>query len=185
MPLLSSPPRNSRKAKPSPPAAPDPGTSAFPPETAAKCASAASSSATISGVAPFCGPNTALAPRSPQSGFPTSHAMRKTHSPSSGIAVERSIEASAASPPPPRWMSQPSPSRSRKPSAWSIPAPPSFVALPPMPTTNRRQPCSIASRIISPTPKVVVRSGFFSLPETSVIPEACAISMTAVSPTLP
>ena len=43
-----------------------------------------------------------------------------------------------------------------------------------------RQPFSIASKIISPTPNVVVISGFNFSFGSNVIPAACAISMIAV-----
>ena len=67
----------------------------------------------------------------------------------------------------------------------SIPIPPSLVALPPIPIIKSRQPFEMASFINSPNPKVVVCIGFFSSPETSVMPEASAISITAVSPIMP
>ena len=80
--------------------------------------------------------------------------------------------------------SRPSASRRRAPSARSIPAPPSFVALPPTPTRRSRAPPSKAARIICPTPKLVAsrmrrRSGGI-IPN----PTAWAHSMTAVPPAM-
>ena len=70
---------NNNNPPPIPPAAPVPACSLiFLPQSrwaiSAKCANAASSCATICGVAPFCGPKIAEAPRSPQRGLFTSHA---------------------------------------------------------------------------------------------------------------
>ena len=58
--------------------------------------------------------------------------------------------------------------------------PPSVVALPPIPIMKFRQPLCTASNIISPTPNEVAFHGS-GLPSTSVIPDASAISITAVS----
>ena len=78
-PVLSCTLGKSNKPPPIPPAAPAPGCSLIclpqsRPAISAKWANAASSSFTISGVAPFCGPKIAEAPRSPQSGLFTSQA---------------------------------------------------------------------------------------------------------------
>ena len=58
--------------------------------------------------------------------------------------------------------------------------PPSLVALPPMPMMKWRQLFSMASRMTSPTPKVVVKRGFRSETGTRVIPAAPDISIMAV-----
>lgn len=58
-------------------------------------------------------------------------------------------------------------------------APASLVQLPPRPMMMFLQPCSTASRIRLPTPKVVVFAGFLCSP-TIGSPAACAISMNAV-----
>ena len=84
------------------------------------------------------------------------------------------------SPTAPKGTCFPSASSSPKPSACSIPIPPSFVALPPIPMIKRWQPLRMASQITSPTPYVVVYSGFFSSPCTCVIPAAPDISIMAV-----
>ena len=70
--------------------------------------------------------------------------------------------------------------------AAAIPAPPSFVALPPSPTSSRVAPdTSTACRINSPVPKVLARRGFRSAAAIRPIPLAAAISITAtVSPLL-
>ena len=57
--------------------------------------------------------------------------------------------------------------------------PPSVVALPPIPIMKFRQPLRTASRIISPTPVDEAFHGSRA-PSTSVIPDASAISITAV-----
>ena len=68
----------------------------------------------------------------------------------------------------------------------NIPAPPSLVALPPMPTMKRRAPPSKAARINSPKPNVVVTSGLRRSGGASARPEAAAISRTATpSPVTP
>ena len=66
------------------------------------------------------------------------------------------------------------------PSACNIPIPTSFVALPPIPTISFLHPLRTASNIISPTPYVVVLSGFLCDTGTNVSPAACAISRIAV-----
>ncbi|EXI74920.1 MAG: hypothetical protein AW07_01531 [Candidatus Accumulibacter sp. SK-11] len=68
------------------------------------------------------------------------------------------------------------------PSARAMPAPPSFVALPPMPMMIRRSPQSSAARISSPVPKVVVSRGSRWPGASSGSPDAAAISTTAVVP---
>ena len=98
---------------------------------------AASSSATSSGVAPFCGPKTAAAPRRPGqrvvdvAGDHELDAGHRSRERGSGRPTRRRPE-----PPPPRPTSLPSASSSRAPSACTMPAPPSVDALPPMPSTT-------------------------------------------------
>ena len=67
------------------------------------------------------------------------------------------------------------------PKAPSIPAPPSFVPLPPSPTITVRAPASIAAATSSPTPAVPACSA--RSPPVSWLPHACALSTYAVSPT--
>ncbi len=178
------------RPKPSPPAAPAPGVSlssltsrpiAFA-TTSAYLLSAASSCCTISGVAPFCGPYTADAPLGPVSGLSTSHATTNSHSRSSIGIPERSTEASPASAAPPGRSSFPSASTNFAPSACAIPAPPSLVALPPIPMMNLRQPLARAAAISSPVPRVVVMRGSRRSRGTRGSPDAEAISITAVRP---
>ena len=110
----------------------------------------------------------------------TSQAIRKVHSESSGRTCSEEMDAICASPWAPGGIWFPSRSRIPYPRAWSIPVPPSLVALPPMPTMNLRQPFWIADRITWPTPKVVAFIGSFSASGTRVIPAAPDISMIAV-----
>lgn len=63
-----------------------------------------------------------------------------------------------------------------------MPAPPSLVALPPIPMMKRRAPASSAARISSPTPAVLACSGARCAGGTSARPLAAAISITAVRP---
>ena len=135
---------------------------------------------TICTSAPFCGPYTALHPFSPHSGFITSQAIENRHSRSSGSFPSTRISYKSASPPAPAGISCPFLSRRRYPKAFSIPAPPSFVALPPMPIMKLRQFLCMASAIISPTPYVVVFIGFRFSGGTKVSPAAADISRIAV-----
>ena len=151
----------------------------------AKRRSPASISFTICASAPFCGPKMALAPFSPQSGLFTSHATRKAHAASSGRAAADEMCSRANSPAAPPGIGLPSASVRSKPSACSMPAPPSLVALPPMPIKNLLHPRSSASPITCPTPKVVVCSGLRFSFGTSGSPAAPAISITARSPMTP
>jgi hypothetical protein len=66
------------------------------------------------------------------------------------------------------------------PQACAAPIPPSIVALPPMPRMMRLAPKSAAARMSSPVPYVVVRVGSRCSGESSAIPLAAAISITAV-----
>ena len=174
-----------RRAKPSPPAAPLPAAAG---SAAGKmpCTSFAyrsiqpSISSASFGSAPFWGPNTRLAPPGPQRGLVTSQAARKRHRSSPGSTRPVSIKHSSRSPAAPSGTAFLSLSKKSQPSACSIPMPPSLVALPPMPIINSVQPLSTASRIISPTPRVVVRKGVLSSFGTRGRPAAAAISITAV-----
>lgn len=183
-------PRKVRSAKPMPPAAPEPGKSAsLSGNTALARAANPRSQPSIFGMsaafAPFCGPNTALQPSGPQSGFSTSHAARNAQPRSSGSTRPAAMVRRRASPAAPRGIGAPSSSSRSNPSACSIPAPPSFVALPPRPITNRRQPRAMASRITSPTPKVVVAIGSRFSAGTCGRPAAPAISTIARLPATP
>ena len=78
-------PRNVRRAKPMPPAAPEPGYDASLSEKTVLASDAYSRSQPsmrrmLSASAPFCGPYTALQPFSPHRGFSTSHATRNVQS---------------------------------------------------------------------------------------------------------
>ncbi len=150
--------------------------------TSAKWASAASSVATSSGEAPFCGPYTAGAPLGPVSGLSTSLASTSSTDDSRASRPDRSARARSASPPPPGGTGSPSSSRNRAPSADSMPAPPSVVALPPTPNTMVRAPASSAARSSSPEPYVEAVSGAKTPAGRRCNPLASAISTTAVSP---
>ena len=73
-------------------------------------------------------------------------------------------------------------SNKRKPNACSIPAPPSFVALPPIPKMICCTPRSRACLISSPVPKLVVWQGLRLSIGTRCNPDAAAISIIAVLP---
>ena len=68
------------------------------------------------------------------------------------------------------------------PSAATMPAPPSVVALPPMPRTTCVQPASSAAPMTSPSPRLVAVSGASRPPGSRHSPDTSAISTTAVSP---
>ena len=157
MPGSSTPSKNAANANPQPPAAPVPGLKAsaflnFRLAIEAYCASHRSILRIISSSAPFWGPKTALHPFSPHKGLVTSQAIRNSHSFSSGITSSVVSSKSFSNPPAPKGICRPFSSRNPKPRAWSIPTPPSFVALPPIPIKKRRQPFPIPSFINSPTP---------------------------------
>ena len=157
MPGCNSAAKKARKPKPKPPAAPLPAcwrTSGSPAvaSTSAKWLKAASNCATMAGVAPFCGPNTALAPWVPVSGLVTSQATRMCAAANAGRLPEVSMRASCASAPPPRGKSCPCASNRRMPKACAIPAPPSLVALPPMPKIICRAPRASAAASSWPVP---------------------------------
>ena len=92
------------------------------------------------------------------------------------------IETSSFNAPPPGSISRLFASRNCMPSACSIPVPASFVALPPIPIIIFLQLLFKACLINSPVPYDVVFHGFLSLSFSSSIPDADAISITAVSP---
>ena len=62
------------------------------------------------------------------------------------------------------------------------PAPPSLVALPPIPTITRFAPAAIAASSSSPVPRVVATTGLRRSAGTSTSPDAVAISIAAVWP---
>ena len=143
---------NANRPAPRPPAAPAPGVSVTcrPMSrlmTSLNRARARSSSLTVSLSAPFCGPKIADAPVGPHRGLLTSQATSI-----SALATSRSIhDASMRSIPrraaPPRASSSPVESSSFAPMACAMPAPPSFVALPPIPMINFRYPRCTASNM--------------------------------------
>jgi hypothetical protein len=61
-----------------------------------------------------------------------------------------------------------------------MPAPPSVLALPPIPTTTRAQPASSAARTTSPRPALDAVSGARFPGGIRTSPHASAISTTAV-----
>ena len=107
---------------------------------------------TISGVAPFCGPNTAEAPSFPVRGLVTSDAINTWVAWIRGSKSRTSIRASRSRAPPPSGSSFPLASSKWAPSAWAIPAPPSLVAEPPIPRIIFLTPWFSASSINSPVP---------------------------------
>src|SRR5215470_16413369 len=162
-----------------PPAAPAPGAAGSPPSTSASRARPASSRPICAAFAPFCGPNTAAAPRGPSSGAVTS-ARQVTPPGGGGRSRLRSALASAASAPPPGGSGRPAASRNRAPSAASAPAPPSVEAEPPSPARIRVAPESSARPRTSPSPVVCAPIG--SGRASSGRPLARASSTTATRP---
>ena len=140
-----------------------------------------------SSFAPFCRAKTYAAPCGPQNGFCTSQATMNVASFSAGCRWLRSMCAICSMIFPPCSNSFPCLSYRCAPSACIMPMPASFVALPPMPIMNRRNPFSNASFISSPVPYVLVFIGFRSIGERVVSPFISAISMIAVrwSPNMP
>ena len=132
---------------------------------------------------PATRPSAARTPRprrcGPSSGLSTSLATTTRVSASAGCRPERSSRARSASAAPPGRSSCPSASRSRAPSACSIPAPPSVLALPPMPSTISRQPWSSAARTTSPVPYELAPSASSRSGISSASPDTSAISTTA------
>src|SRR5215467_2099790 len=150
-----------------------------PPSTSASRARPASRRAICAASAPFCGPNTAAAPRGPSSGAVTS-ARQVTPSGGGGRSRLRSALASAVSAPPPGGSGCPAASRNRAPSAASAPAPPSVEAEPPSPARIRVAPESSARPRTSPSPVVWAPIG--SGRASSGSPLARASSTTATRP---
>ena len=83
---------------------------------------------------------------------------------------------------PPLDSSRPVESVKLPPIAWTIPEPPSLVALPPTPIMNSVKPASRASTISCPTPNVEARRTSRSSGVNRASPTAFATSMTAVVP---
>ncbi|MNJ58708.1 hypothetical protein D3C77_543570 [compost metagenome] len=142
---------------PRPPAPPAPGTSTISIPSSCftislKCLKFRSRICTISGVAPFCGPKTTDAPRSPHNGLVTSEATTIFIRFSSGSTSVTSMLARPSRYPPPSNSSSPCLFRNLYPSAAAMPVPASFVALPPMPRIISVMPLSIQSLINSPVP---------------------------------
>ena len=157
MPGFSSAFRKARKAPPKPPAAPAPGTWVISLPVVEwinrekDCIPTSNFSIIVSS-APFCRAKTCAAPSGPQKGLRTSQAIVKRVSLSAGWTEEKSIAAIRCRISPPFPKTAPSLSRNRAPNACNRPTPASFVALPPIPMTNSRYPCSIACNINSPVP---------------------------------
>ena len=106
------------------------------------------------GSAPFCGPNTVLAPCGPSSGLSTSVAAT-SRTPRSRGAPSSAAHGGQRRPAVRQRVARPRPA-GRRPSAASRPAPPSLVAEPPSPITTRRAPLSTAAATSSAQP---VRGG--------------------------
>ena len=111
----------------------------------------------------------------------TSHATSIVTSFMMLFRLDKSIVSILFKHPPPNEISLLFSSKSFTPKAWSIPQPPSLVALPPIPITICFIPFSIACLISCPVPYVVVINGFLSSLFIISIPLAFAISITAVS----
>src|SRR2546425_10375967 len=133
-----------------------------------------------SGRAPFWGPKTGAAPLGPGGGAATP-ASAKTRAPSPHPDLN---DASSIREPPPSGSCSPAAFSNVQPKPRAAPVPPSTVAVPPRPTTIVRAPRSAAVQINSPTPRVVVRIGSRSSGSTSASPQADALSMIAVSPSI-
>ncbi len=142
---------------------------------------AASSTRTSSGVAPFCGANTAAAPAGPSSGLSTSAASTRVVVARRGSSPDRSSRCRSASAAPPSGSSSPSASSNRAPRAASRPAPPSVLADPPTPTTTSSAPRSSAADSASPNPRLDAVSGAGMPPGSRPSPHASAISTTTVT----
>ena len=157
MPLRISDPNSAANPAANPPAAAPPAreitsTPRSRRKTSCICAAPASSTATISGDAPFCGANICAAPSVPVNVPVTS--QRQTNSSARMLSgtSERSTAATSSSVPPSGSISSPFASKKRTPSAAAAPSPRSLVALPPRQSRIRRTPSPAAVRIICPTP---------------------------------
>ena len=138
MPMRSELLKNATLPPPKPPAAPLPGRfnisrpkSRF--TTSAKCLSPSSKQTTMASSAPFCGPNTALAPFSPHNGLSMSHMAVKGTLLIKGCACAKEMETISFSVPPTGTNNSPAALRNSTPRAAAAPQPPSLVALPPSP----------------------------------------------------
>src|SRR5262249_43841000 len=120
------------------------------------------------------------APVGPRSGLFTSAAIDSSTRSKRESRPVRSIRSRSARAAPRRGGGFPSLPRNLTPNASAAPAPPSLVALPPIPRRIRSQLASSAALISSPVPKVVVRRGSRSEGASRERPEAAAISSTAV-----
>ncbi len=182
--------RNTARAAPRPPAAPDPSRRpASGPYASIKTSSyrriPCSRRSSVLSVPPFWAPKVRVAPSGPVSGFLTSHITVKRAPRIRGQMPVSSIPATLSRSFPLPESSFPSLSRKRIPNARMAPMPPSFVALPPIAMVIRRYPRSRASRIICPVPKEVVSRGSRSSGRKSGRPEAAAISIRARSSSRP
>ena len=149
-------PANAHSPKPSPPAAPVPGA---PARSRPSCVftvfanrrSARSALGNSSGRRPFWGPYTREQPRAPRSLFCTSTATM-----SCGKSLRRRGATSRRNccRCVQRNSSSSRPLKNCQPSPRASPAPPSFVALPPMPTKHRRAPCFAAACRTAARPSV-------------------------------
>ena len=157
MPGQSRAPSSAYIPPPAPPAAPAPGNvpmsvPLYARMASAKRASPASSRSTIAASAPFWGAKIWAAPRSPKKGLFTSQATCISVSRRATMHAEPSMRATRPVEVPRPGRMLPASSKNRYPRAVSKPIPPSFVALPPIPTRILRQPCRNASAIICPVP---------------------------------
>ena len=152
------------------------------PINVSECKQSCALGSAICASAPFCGANTYAAPFGPYRGFVTSHAMINSDPFTPHITSDSSMWRMSLRSLPRPSRALPFSSRKRNPRARSRPAPPSFVALPPMPTMNFLHPFRSASAMSSPVPNVVVSIGLRSSGLSSVSPLASAISITAVCP---
>ena len=111
--------------------------------------------------APFCAPKTRATPEDPQRTLLQLTATSIVTSQIRPSTWLRSIPARSRRAPPPHAKGSLFPRLSRRwtPRAWSIPAPPSQVPESPQPMTMRVAPASMAAKMSSPTPKVVVVLG--------------------------
>ena len=149
--------RNTQKAAPNPPAAPEPGilstsTPSFSLIKAAYRIMPPSRISRISGVPPFCLPKVKVAPSGPVRGFVTSHITVNLAWDTAGWRPPTSISATFVRSSPLPSSSWPWASRNRTPRARMAPMPPSLVALPPMAMDIFLYPLSRASLISSPVP---------------------------------
>ena len=177
---------NCSSPKPNPPAAPAPGVSAHasPAVTRTSAASARSKTGMVASSAPFCGPKTRVAPVTPSNGLATSQATvtgGSTNRPTPSTPASRSAKT------PGQGDSRlPARSNNLTPSAAAMPAPPSFVALPPIPMTMRAAPPTVTAwRIIMPVPNVFALRISRSPGAIRQKPDASAISITATGPSGP